>query len=171
MRGYYASDTLRNFSMFGAVRMEKDGMGGFEELVRAANEKLAECTKAENLEQMMTLANRLVKSLCWIPLFIKRPVTRTVYGILGDRVFTTVLSNLGVLRLPKGLEDYVEKADAVIGTPITNRASCSMVTCGGKAVLAVTKLTRDDSFERALCRQLEALGLEFVLSGSEIYGC
>jgi hypothetical protein len=103
-------------------------------------------------------------------LFIKRPVAQLIYGFLGDKVFSNTLSNLGQISVPKGMERHVEKFDFVLGTAVTNRAACSMVTFGGTAVFAVSKLTPDPSFEEKMYTLLKEGGLEPQVKGSELYG-
>ena len=49
---------------------------------------------------------------------------------------------------------HVTCMDFVLGTALTNRASCAMVTCNNTAMLTVTKLTADPSFEEALYQML-----------------
>jgi hypothetical protein len=65
---------------------------------------------------------------------------------------------------------YVEKFDFILGTAMTNRASCSMVTFGSTTVLSVAKCTRDPSFEEKLHALLLKDGLKPVTKGSELYG-
>jgi len=169
LRKYYASETLRNFSMYCSVRLPllnaSDIEGNLPEIAAQLEKKSAKPV----MNDMMNAAVSLVRSLRFIPLFVKRPVARAIYGFLGDSVFSNTLSNLGVVTFPEELAERVEKLDFVLGTAETNRASCAMVSFGDTAVFTVTKLTRDPTFEERLLFLMKAEGLDPAVKGSEPY--
>ena len=117
---------------------------------------------------MMRAASAMVRSLRWIPLAVKQPFARAITGFLGDRVFTTTLSNLGVVKVPEEMAEHVKKMDFSLGGGKLNRVSCAMVTTGNTAVLSITKLTHDPTFEESLNRRLKELGVPFCVTGSEM---
>ena len=123
----------------------------------------------EEMDRMMSTTVKLVQSLKYVPLNIKRPVTRIVYGFLGDNVNTTFMSNLGVIKLPEDMMPYVEKFDFVLGPSDICRASCSLVTYDSVSVLCITKITADPCFEERLLRLLQRDGLQVSVKGSDIY--
>lgn len=170
MRKFYPSETLRNFAMYCSIRLKPEEVTSPEEIVHEVARQLTENASEEEMTKMMRATVKLVTSLKYIPLFIKRPVAGVVYGFLGDKVLSNTLSNLGVVSLPREMEPYVEKFDFVLGTVITNRAACSLVSYGGHAVLSVEKLTADETFESSLSGLLENLGIGFSVTGSEYYG-
>jgi hypothetical protein len=92
-----------------------------------------------------------------------------IYGFLGDGIFSTTFSNLGVVTLPPELSGRVESMDFVLGTAITNRVSCSMVTVGDTATLTIAKNTADPSFEEALYALLMRDGAEPQVEGSDLF--
>lgn len=169
MRKYYPSPTLRNFSMYCGVRLPAASIEPGEELLAEVSRQLTEKSALEPMMEMVHSSTRLVRSVRCIPLFVKAPVTRLIYGFLGDRVFTTTLSNLGVVHMPPELENHIDHMDFVLGTSVTNRAGCGMITLNGKTVLSISKQTDDPSFEEALYRLLSADGLTPQVKGSMLY--
>ena len=117
----------------------------------------------------MSTTVKLVQSVKYIPLNIKKPVVRLVYGFLGDKVNTSFLSNLGVIRLPEDMGEYVEKFDFVLGPSDICRASCALVTFKDVSVLSITKITADVCFEEKLLQLLQKDGLEVDVKGSDVY--
>ena len=117
---------------------------------------------------MVKATNRIVNAIRFIPLFLKAPVVRLVYGFIGDRGFSNTLSNLGVVSLPPEIAGRIDSMDFVPGAAITNRTSCAMVTFGNTATLSVSKNTADPSFEEALYEFLCRDGLIPVVEGSEL---
>jgi len=55
------------------------------------------------------------------------------------------------------------------GPPITNRASCSVVTMNDTMTFTIAKATLDPSFEEAMYDLLLANGISVVVEGSEFY--
>lgn len=168
MRKYYPCETLRNFSMYCAIRIPVGEITTVDELLPKISEQLSEGGSQQKMSEMMNAASSLVRALRLIPLVIKLPFARVITGFLADRVFTTTLSNLGVVRLPEEMAPFVRKMDFSLGGGSLNRASCAMVTVGETAVFSVTKLTKDPKFEESIDRQLRELGIPFCVTGSEL---
>jgi NRPS condensation-like uncharacterized protein len=169
LRKYYASETLRNFSMYCSVRIPISNASDIEGNLAEITSQLEKKSAKPVMNDMMNAAVTLVRSLRFIPLFVKRPAARAIYGFLGDSVFSNTLSNLGVVTFPKELAERVEKLDFVLGTAETNRASCAMVTFGDTAVFTVAKLTKDPTFEERLLFLMKAESLDPAVKGSEPY--
>ena len=72
-------------------------------------------------------------------------------------------------RLPPALGEQVESMDFVLGTAITNRAECALVTIHNTATLSITKLTADPSFEEKLYALLGGDDIPVRVEGSELY--
>jgi hypothetical protein len=71
--------------------------------------------------------------------------------------------------MPDSYAGHIESMDFVLGTAITNRAGCSMVTFGNTATLSITKLTADPSFEESMFRLLSEDGVIPEVKGSPLY--
>ncbi|NMA37026.1 MAG: hypothetical protein GX942_01835 [Papillibacter sp.] len=170
MRKYYQSETLRNFTMYCNIKIPIAEITDTDQCIAEIKKQMKEKASKEAMTEMMNATINLVRVLRFIPLFIKRPVAQIIYGFLGDKVFSNTLSNLGVVKLPESMAPYVEKFDFVLGTGLTNRAVCSMVTYGGTAVFVVAKLTPDPSFEEKMYQLLKENGLNPAVKGSELYG-
>ena len=169
MRQFYPSRTVRNFSMYCGIRMPLDGTFEIPELIPAICTQMQEKACKESMDEMLTATVRLVETLKYIPLILKQPAAKLVYGFLGDNIFTTTLSNLGVVTMPDTWANRIESMDFVLGTAITNRASCALVTFGDTATLSITKMTADPTFEEHLYRLLTADGTTVRVEGSELY--
>ncbi len=169
MRKFYPSKTVRNFSLYGSVRLPLEEISDTAHMLEEIRGQLQKKTSQEAMSQMLTATVRLVRTLRFVPLVIKQPVARIIYGFLGDKVLSTTLSNLGVVQLPQAACEHIESMDFALGTAITNRVACSMVTFADTTVLTVTKLTVDPSFEEKLLDLLEADGLNISLEGSALY--
>ena len=169
MRKFYPSDTLRNFSMYCGIRIPVDKVKDGREMTEEIMNQLKEKTSKDCMSAMMFSAKQLVSMLRLVPLAIKAPVARYIYSYLGENIFTSTLSNIGVVDLPKGMAENIDSMDFVLGTAAVNRASCALISCNEKSVLSISKQTVDPSFEEAMYRLFKEDGLDFELEGSERY--
>lgn len=169
MRKFYPTKSLRNFSMYCGIRLPLEEIQNLDSILPSISSQLKEKAALEPMTQMIHSSTRLVSSVRYIPLFIKAPIASAIYGFLGDKIFTTTLSNMGVIDMPKGIEDQIESMDFILGTAVTNRAGVGMVTYGNVTMLSITKLTSDPTFEEALYSLLTRDGLHVVAEGSMPY--
>lgn len=169
MRKFYPSPTLRNFSMYCGIRLNLEQVTTLDDILPEIQRQLTEKTSREAMTEMIHSSTRLVNSVRFVPLFIKSPIARLIYGFLGDKIFSNTLSNLGVVHLPPEMESRVDHLEFLLGTLVSNRAGCALVTCGGKAVLTIAKQTADPSLEEALCRLLDEDAVRYAVKGSVLY--
>lgn len=169
MRKYYNSKTVSNFAMYGVLKFAPESITDRKSLSSTMQGVLRHDTSKNELNKQMLAANSLVKKLKFIPLTVKDFVAKPIYGLMGDKSFSNVLSNLGVVKFPENLQKHIEKMDFVLGPTLTNRVATAMVTNGGSAVFTITKMTKDDAFEQEMKRLIELDGLELTIKGSETY--
>lgn len=170
MRKFFPhSQSLRNFSMYCSIDLGPEEITDFATTAKLVSEQLTQKSTFEEMSVMMTTARRLVRSLRFIPLAIKSPVAKMVYGFLGDSRFSNTLSNLGRIEMPAELAPYVEGFDFVLGTCVVSRASCSMCSFGNSTVLSISKNTRDPSFEERFRDLSRQLGLEVSFVETQLY--
>ncbi len=170
MRKFYPIPTVRNFSMYCGIRLPLEGTDRMEKLIPEISAQLTSKTDMATMTDMVCAASNLVRVLRFIPLAVKHPVAKTVYGFLGDKIFTTTLSNLGVVELPPEMAAHIESMDFVLGTGTTHPLLCAMVTVGDVTTFSVTKRTADPSFEERMYELLTADGIDVMAEGSELYG-
>jgi len=169
MRQYYSSKTLRNFSMYCGIRLPIEETTDLQSIIANIGEQLQNKASKEAMSAMLTATVRLVDILKYIPLLLKQPVAKMVYGILGDRIFTNTLSNLGVIEMPPAMAEHIECMDSVTGPPITNRASCSVVTINNTVTFTIAKSTLDPTFEETMYDLLLADDISIIVEGSDFY--
>ncbi|MEG0741718.1 MAG: hypothetical protein RSB91_00580 [Clostridia bacterium] len=167
MRKFYPLPALRNFSMFSSIRLHPDEITELSAILPAIATQVETGLSKENLDQTIALSRRLVRLLRFVPLVIKRPIAYLIYGFMSDGVFSSVFSNVGAIQTPPEMVPLIDKFDAILGPPILNRAVFSLCSYGDKAVLTITKNTRQPDVEEALYRLLCAEGLVLYVEGSK----
>lgn len=170
MRKFYPSPTLRNFSMYCGIRLEIGEITTIGAIMDDIHNQLQEKASKQAMSEMLTATKKLVSSVRYVPMFIKQPVAKVIYNFLGDKIFSNTLSNLGIVKLPEEFYPYVDSMDFVLGTAMTNRAECSLVTVGNVATFSISKLTTDPSFEEKMESLLRRDGIALTIEGSGYYG-
>ncbi len=169
MRKFYPFKTLRNFSMYCGVRIPIASITGISDILPEISSQLAQKASKEAMSEMLTATGNTVNMLKYIPLVIKQPVAKLIYGFLGDNIFTSTISNMGVISFPPSVARHIEGMDFVMGTSVLNRVSCSMITVNNTATFSVSKNTADPSFEEKLYELLTRDGVKTTLEGSQLY--
>ena len=169
MRKYYPSKTLRNFSMYCGIRIPVEQIGKREALLSEIKTQMAEKTNKEKMREMITATVKLVGSIRMIPLGIKQPIAKMIYGFLGEKMNTTTFSNLGVTEFPKEFSPYVSCMDFCLGAQMTNRVACAAITQGGVLTFSITKMTADPTFEEKMYQLLSDDGIAVRVEGSDYY--
>ncbi len=169
MRQYYPINTVRNFSMYCGIRLPISDIRDISSIIDGINTQLKEKTAKDAMSEMVTATEKLVGMIRYLPLLVKTPVARIVYGFLGDNLFTSTLSNLGVVNLPAEMSECIDGMDFVLGTFSINRAGCGLITVNGTTNLSITKMTSDPSFEEALYKVFTEDGIDVSVEGSPLY--
>jgi hypothetical protein len=156
--------------MYCGVRIPVEEIRDKESLIPEIAAQLSAKAEKEKMHEMITAAVKIVSSIRLIPLIIKQPIAKMVYGILGEKIYTTTLSNLGVVKMPKAFEEHIESMDFCLGAQMTNRLACSVVTFGNVSTFSISKMTSDPTFEEKIYQFLKDDGLCVTAEGSEFYG-
>ena len=169
MRKFYNSKTLRNFSMYCGVRIPVESIKDKETLIPEIAAQLEAKANKESMHEMITAAVNLVSAIRLIPLVIKQPVAKMVYGFLGEKIYTTTLSNLGVVKMPRAYAEHIEYMDFCLGAQQLNRLACAVVTFGNVTTFSISKMTADPTFEDRMYKFLTEDGIDVEVEGSEFY--
>ena len=169
MRKFYPSKTLRNFSLYNTIDIEKKKITTLNEVMEIVKKQSREKLDKKSLDKVMYHAKKIVKSVSFLPLNIKNPIAKSIYRFFGDSSSTTVLSNLGKIELPKEMEKSVIKGDFVLGTSVSNRILFSVITIGNILTLSISKFTNNTSVENNLYSLLKEYDLIIKIHGSDKY--
>ena len=169
MRKFYPTRSVRNFSMYCGVKIPVETIGDRESLLAEISKQLVEKSAKDKMHEMITAAVNLVSSIRLIPLAIKQPIAKMVYGFLGEKLYTTTFSNLGVVNMPPEFSEHIDYLDFCLGAQMTNRLACTAVTYGGVSTFTISKMTSDPTFEERMYKLLTEDGIEVEVEGSEYY--
>lgn len=170
MRSFYPSTTLRNFSLFVNPGVDPNyGDFTFEETAQQIhhymrlrlNEKYLNAVLSANVGNQKSTAIRI------IPLFIKNPVMDIGYRLYGESRYTLSLSNLGVIKTPPGMGNYVERFDFISGPPRTNTHSSTVVSYNGRLYFTISSVVEETEAERLVFTELVKRGVPVLIESNQ----
>ena len=101
-----------------------------------------------------------------VPLPIKNIVMRGVYSRRGESKGCINLSNLGVVRLPAPMRDYVRRMEFIIGTQRSYPNNCSVATLGEETYINMIRNIRESELERRFFSRLVELGVPVAIESN-----
>ena len=169
MRKFFNSKTINNFSMYCGIRVPVENIGDKKALISEISAQLKEKSSKEKMHEMITSATGIVSSIRLIPLVIKQPIAKIIYGFLSEKTYTTTFSNLGVIEMPDELLKHIESMDFCLGAQVLNRLACAAATINNVTTLSISKMTVDPTFEEQMYKLLSEDGIEVTVEGSDYY--
>ncbi len=169
MRKYYPTKTLRNFSLYNTISINKKQINDLEQVIKIVKEQSHEKLSKIEMDKVLYESIKLVKKVSFIPLFIKKPIVKFIYSFIADKGSTTVLSNLGNIHIPQDMQKDIISASFSLGTSDTNKLLFSVITINNIVTLTITKNTYNTSCENNLYNLLKDYNLILRVHGSDKY--
>ena len=169
MRSYYPSETVRNFSLFVNPGMDPAyGDYSFEEIVLHVhhfmrlrlNEKYLNAVLSANVGNEKNVAMRAV------PLFVKNIIMGLAYRLYGESRYTVALSNIGIVKVPKEMDELVERFDFLMGPPRFNYHGATAVSFHGNLIFTIVNVVEETSVERLFFTELVKRGVHVTIESN-----
>ncbi len=162
--------TLRNFVLYITPGVDpRFGEYSFSELATLIYHQMLVELNTKNISAMVKTnvkdEEKLILRL--VPLFIKNVVMKLVFNVTGERKSTLSLSNLGVIKLPEIMEDYVERFDFTLGVQAHAPYNTGLLTYKGKAHLNFIRNIKEPRLEFELYRVLREEGIHVKVESNQ----
>jgi hypothetical protein len=92
---------------------------------------------------------------------------KIVFRLFGEKKSTLSLSNLGVVRLPGNMADYIDRFDFVLSVQSDAPYNVGVISFGDTLYLNIIRDIREPRLERALYEVLRSLGVDVKLESNE----
>ena len=92
---------------------------------------------------------------------------KLAYSRVGDRISSTTLSNLGVVRLPEEMEKYVSRMEFILGPLATNRVCSAALTYNDTLYLNFTRTIKQAELEQEFFTRLVKLGIHVKIESNQ----
>lgn len=162
LRHMFPSKTLKNF--FLSVTPEIDlrlGEHSRKEIIEYLKSYTNIYINEKNLSRFIARNVKNEKNLFIrvIPLWIKNLIMPRVYSYFGERGYTSSVSNLGIIRLPEEIKEYVKKIEVFPPPSVENKLKLVVLTYEDKMMLCFGSTTRNMEIEKIFFRKIRKLGV------------
>jgi NRPS condensation-like uncharacterized protein len=163
LRKIHASRTMRNFSLFLLPDIDlRLGEYTFEEILKSVHHAMQSGAESKQISRQLTRNVRHEKRMIIraLPLFIKKMAISAVYKNLGSKQCTSIISNIGVIKLPEEMEEYID-AFAMVPTPPNTsvKLSCGVTSFNNKIRIVFCNITDSREAERLFFKFLIDSGI------------
>ncbi len=168
LRNYFPSETLRNFSSIVHGALKKGDAVDFDSILAGVKESFEKTLTRDFLISRFSSHTQIEKNFAirLAPLGIKNAIMRFVYFTSGLKNITTNFSNLGVVKLPKSMQEYVVGFEFQSSVSAHGVTFCSAVTYGDDLCFSFTRRIRECRLEKEFFRSLQKQGLDFTLEST-----
>ncbi|HNX13303.1 MAG TPA: hypothetical protein PK854_02150 [Oscillospiraceae bacterium] len=171
LRKFYPTHTLRNFSNYTNPGIDpRYGLFSFDEVLSAVHHHMgSEVTEKKlNAKIATNVQVEKVRVLRLMPLFIKNIAMKMTFKFVGDRQTSSSISNLGAVKLPPEMEQYVTRMDFILGPLSRNRVIAAMLSYQNTVYFNFTRIIKETFIEREFFRMLVKLGIPVRIESNQI---
>ena len=102
-----------------------------------------------------------------VPLFIKNIVMKMVFNSVGEKKSCLSFSNLGEIKLPQNMQEYIEKLDFILGTQAQAPYNCSCYSYRDILNVTFTRDIKEARLETYFFREMQKLGVEITVQTNQ----
>ncbi len=163
IRKVFGSKSLRNFTLFIVIGIDvRLGHYAFEEIIDQVIHQVRGGVNAKSLSKQVSrnVAGRRNPLIRYAPNIFKRPLMKLLSDSYGDSVYSTTISNIGNVELPKGMADVVDRLDFFLSPSKPNKVSCGAIGANGYLLMNFTSIYETKTaYEREVLTALVAKGI------------
>ncbi len=166
LRNFYPSETTRNFFNNVDVSHAFDGSETIESLASEFDAKLKESLKPESITAQMNRYQSMERLFFtrMVPLFIKQPIVK-FFAKSEKKTVSCVLSNLGVIKLPPEMAEYISEISDFCST---DGFFVTVTSFGTDMVLGISTANAETGTVRRLIKHLNETGVNIKAYVSEV---
>ncbi len=170
LRNLFPSNTLRNFAMYTIPELDpRLGAYSFDEICKIIQHKMGteftekhmSCVIATNVNDERNPLVRL------IPLPLKNAVMKAIFDSVGEKKSCFTLSNLGQVKIPEVMAQYVRRFDFILGVQANAPYNCGMLSYGDTIYINFIRNIQDAELERHFHAVLQKMGLPTVVESNQ----
>lgn len=169
LRKFFSSDTLRNFVLCLRVKIDPNkGEYTFEELLKQVSLQLRLANDKKEVNALMTQNLKLERNpfTKYMPLFVKNLGVGITFLITGEQTTTTLISNIGPVKLPEEMKEHIEKYLFFTGPGKLNGARCGVITFEDKLVFTFSNCYEESDIEREFFTRLVKMGIHVKIESN-----
>ena len=162
LRKLFPSKTLRNFVMYTTPEADpRLGPYSFGELCKLVHHHMGLDVTPKRMGSVIAtnVSNERSLVIRLIPLFLKNIVMKIVFDLTGERKSCLSMSNLGQVKLPREMEQYVDRVDFILGVQAMTPYNCGVVSYGNSLYMNFIRGVRETGLEYRFFKVLQEQGI------------
>jgi hypothetical protein len=162
MRKVFPSGTMRNFSLFMMPLIDtRLGFWTFEEILDTVKHSMALSMRPKELLKTITRNVEAARSIFIriLPLPLKNIFMRTLYKILGENLFSGLLTNLGPSRIPEPLASKILKMELLVTPTVQLKTTAAVISHGDILAVSFGSVIEETDLERRFFTRLVKDGI------------
>ena len=163
LRPIYDKRTLRNFSSYINVGiMPRTKKYSLEEIIDSVKEQMKELVDKEKIDVKVTANVELARNffIKRVPNFIKKKIMGIIGNKKGDKLITTTFSNLGLVKVPEEMEEYISDLNFILGRSKGTSGSVTGIGFKDNLYITFSRKIKEAEFERIFFTKLVNMGIE-----------
>jgi hypothetical protein len=171
MRKIFPSRTMRNFSLFLEPTLDTRLQSfSLDEIIRSTRSQMALGLFKGELLRIVTRNVEAARSIFIraLPLPIKNVFMRFLSSIFGDRMFSSVLSNVGPIRFPEAVAKRIRLVDVLVNTSPVIKQAVGIISFGDSLSITFGSLCERSDVERRFFRRLVKDGIPVKIESNDI---
>lgn len=162
LRQLFPSRSLRNFAMYTIPELDSRlGEYDFDEICKIIRCKMETEITAKHMSSVIAtnVNDELNPIVRLIPLPLKNLVMKAVFDTVGERKSCLTLSNLGLIKLPEIMKQYVQRMDFILGVQAAAPYNCGMLSYDDTIFINFIRNIREPALERHFFAVLQKMGI------------
>ena len=102
-----------------------------------------------------------------LPMVVKDFGISMVYKFTGEKATSCLVTNVGVVKAPKEMEQYIEKLVLITGPAMINGARCGVLSYNGTLAFTVSNIYVSTEIQRAFFSTLVKLGIPVKIESNK----
>ncbi len=169
LRTRFPSITMRNFVNIISVVIpsNKDSIT-IDDMLKSAKEEIKHKTTKEELTRIMSEYVSYEKNILvrLIPSILKKYVLKVGYHLLGSRLHTMSLSNVGLVKFPPSMEPYIDDMAFMVGASKNNHINVGVIAVKDKFKITFNSNIMETEIHKTFIRHFTELGLEAIIESN-----
>lgn len=169
LRNLFKSKTMRNFALYTTPEiLTKLGDYSFEEICNVIVHNMgSEITQKQmSMKIAANVNSEKIMAVRIMPLFIKNIVMKAVFDAVGECKSCLSLSNLGNVKLPKEMYDYVDRMDFILGVQSNAPYNCGVLSYKNRLYINFIRNIKEPELEYYFHKVMQEMGIECTVQSN-----
>ncbi|MBU0741525.1 hypothetical protein KKG45_13525 [bacterium] len=167
MRRLYPSETMRNFSLFVSPEIDM-GLGAysFDEIVQRVHHSMSMQVDRKELARQIARNVRAERNpfIRIMPLFLKDLLFSYVRERIGESPYSGVITNLGRIAVPEGIDTHVESFGVMLGPNPRMKKNCAVLSFRDDLYINFGSVIESRDLERLFFAHMARAGVRVIVA-------